>query len=674
MYNKESFEAHAKIENSNPKVHEMMPQRGIKHTIFSPEVKYNAIWDYVISPEGKHYFSLCAEIAYPEFVRFYEYIPQTCELKHLWSMKDKLITYDRAIRPSKLHTSISFIADGRIIMATHTTAGAPNHPYWMPVAYYSHMWEGYSGSNLIIYDPKTCKVEDLGIPVPHESIYGGIYDEKSNAYYFSGSFRGHVYRFDLSNRHVTDYGQVSEYSSFRFVKGLDNNIYHSSKSGRLYRINTDTKEVEDLNIQFPISNKYPTSKSHNQMIHAIDGPDGKLYMYAAYNDMLLAYNYQTNSIEVVGNFAAEEFSREDMMVTIDGLAFDKFGVLWYGTRVSSFTRSELNSVWLASWDFLNGKKPKNMGIAGTPGRSVAIICDMYIKNDILYCGDTNHGSNPPAILEVDLAALREDKDKERVICKDPIHYFPFKDGLEVYGEDLIKDSEALYALSDKNERDIDFVSENPFVFQTPKAIVTKLWKYIPVEQSRVNKVWFDEEGYVHAICGMDVFTHFVVKKGEIISKENDYNYIPEDKDELIKEFSHMKLPAHPGRNYLAVANVAVDLKDGRKLVGTKDGLLAIVSEKGVFSLGPCAPNGPVHGMAVSSDKSKAYGVAGDKSDLGMVFTYDDEKGLIMHGRIFVFEGMGTSCEPYCIAISPDDKKLAIGVVDRLGCVYEFNLE
>ncbi len=676
MYTRETFEKYACFDYVDPKFHEMMPQRGVKHIIFPPEVKLNAIWDYIITPQGRHFFSLCAEVKHPDFVEFYEYIPETGELKFLWKLNDRIITYPRAIRPSKIHSSMSVMPDGRIIMATHTTAGAPTHPTWMPIQYYHHLWEGYPGSNILIFDPETGQVEDLGIPVPHESIYGGMYDEKTNSYYFGGHMRGHIYRLDLSNRHVTDYGQASEFASFRFVRGLDGHIYNSSKSGRLYRINTDTAQLEDLGVDFPISEESPRTKCHNQMIHAVNGPDGKMYISAAYHEKLLAYDYKKNTIEIVGDFQPEEFKRYNWIYTLQGMAFDKYGALWYGLRTQN-NRSGETSKWLVRWDLFNGGKPENFGLAGTPERSISIFCDMYIVDDVLYGADTNHGFDPPAIFQADLQSLREDKDEPRIMCRDPYHYIAYKDGLDVYGEKLLADAAPYYDVMEKGVMLGGMGGgkrRNTYAFYSPKKSITKVWKILPIEESRVNKVWFDENGNVHAICGKNVFTHLVIRDGVVLSREDNVSFTPDDKDALAKKYSHLNLPSHPGREYLAVANAVVGIKGGRKLIGTKDGLLAIVNGDKVFSLGPCAPNGPVHEMAVTSDGSKVYGVAGDPYDLGMVFSYDDENGLIMHGRIHICDeesGTGVSCEPYCIAISPDDKKLAIGAIDRLGCVYEF---
>ncbi len=675
MYTREVFEKYAVFDAVDIKLHEMIPQRGVRLSVFPPETKHNAIWDYAISPQGRHFFSLCAEIACPDYVHFYEYFPETGEMKLLWKLNDSIITYDRAIRPSKVHTSMSFLPDGRIIMATHTTAGAPAHPTWMPIAYYYHLWEGYPGSNVIVFDPDTGKVEDLGIPVPHETIYGGIYDDKTNAYYFSGYIRGHVYRLDLSNRHVTDYGQATEFGSFRLVKGLDGHIYFSSKSGRFNRINTDTLELEDLGLEFPVARNIPITKAHNQMVHAVNGPDGKLYMLVVYNDRLFAYNYKTCSIEDAGEFIPEEFKKYNWYPIMHSMDFDKYGVLWYCLRTINKGREFQN--WLVRWDILNGGNPENLGLAGTPERGTTLFSEMYIRDDVLYGADTNHLNDPPAIFRVDLQTLREDRHTPRLLCRDPYHYIAYKNGLEIYGEELLKDAAPYYDTYEENARNFEFLSRhNTHTFSPPVKKVVKLWKQVPIEESRVNTVWFDREGNIHAICGKNSFTHFIIRDGVILSKEENISFIPDDKDALAKEYSHLNLPSHPGREYLAMASAVADLKDGRKLIGTRDGLLAIVKGDNVFSLGPCAPNGPVHQMAATSDGSKVYGVAGDQYDLGMIFTYDDENGVRMLGRICFCDaesGTGASCEPYCIDVSPDGKRLAIGVVDRLGCVYEFHL-
>ena len=63
------------------KRHELIPQEGVLLSLFPKGCEYNAIWDYAISPEGRHYFALCAEHAYSAYVQFYEYLPDTGEFE-----------------------------------------------------------------------------------------------------------------------------------------------------------------------------------------------------------------------------------------------------------------------------------------------------------------------------------------------------------------------------------------------------------------------------------------------------------------------------------------------------------------------------------------------------------------------------------------------------------------
>jgi hypothetical protein len=137
----------------------------------------------------------------------------------------------------------------------------------------------------------------------------------------------------------------------------------------------------------------------------------------------------------------------------------------------------------------------------------------------------------------------------------------------------------------------------------------------------------------------------------------------------------IKLPHRQGRQYLAVPSCCAPWSDGQWLIGTKDGMLARVDPKlgKAFALGAVAPNGPVHQIVTNADKTLAFGVAGDESDLGTTFRYDDVNGLWEVGRTYTFEtskaGVACSCQPCCLALSPDGTRLAIGAADRLGAVY-----
>lgn len=107
-------------------------------------------------------------------------------------------------------------------------------------------------------------------------------------------------------------------------------------------------------------------------------------------------------------------------------------------------------------------------------------------------------------------------------------------------------------------------------------------------------------------------------------------------------------------------------------------MLALINEDKVFSLGAVCNDGAIHDITVTPNGKKAFGVAGDRDSLGVVFSFDIELGVEIHGCISFSNGSspektGVSCEPCCVSVSPDGKRVAIGVRDNLGCVYEFEI-
>ena len=703
MTDKKTVERYAAMQIKE-ELHLMIPQEGVRHSVFPPEVKHNAIWDYAISPEGRHFFSLCAEGNFSQFAHMYEYMPDTGELRLCFKLDETAVTHPRAIRPSKFHSSFSFMPDGRMIFNTHTTATAPNHDIWHPLAFYNHMWEGYQGANILIYDPKTGKLDDLGIPIPRISIYGSVYEKTSNALYLGCYTKGHIYKFDPVTKTVKDYGQSAEIGSFRYIIGPDDNVYFSSKSGTFLRVNTKLDKIENLGIDFPVYDDMPGTLIHNQMLFGAIGPDRKLYISAAYGSELLRYDFANNTLESVGEFAPPEFiemmperAKRGGEVAV-GISFDEYGVLWYSYHWAGGN-------WLTSWDILNGGKPINHGILGSTNRIIGYMSEMHIKDGVIYAADSNHAYDPPGILSVDLKAIRSGA-KTSEICRDPYHVMRYKDQIAKYDGDIAVDAEPYYKSNIYHEEIYaKFMRENPLVFTAQTHYLTKIWKHIEIEESSVYAVWYDDRDNVHVISGrtrsLEAINNnepsakinnidgernlhrIILKEGCVISIDsidNDDTAIPEfhGAEEAEKLFGHLKLPSNPGRQFLAKATAYAELSNGRYIVGTLDGMLAIVNGDKIFSLGPCAPHGPVHQIVSTQNKKIAYGVAGDYHDLGTVFSYDDERGLIIYGRVYTTNpksvgGLGASCEPCCIALSHDDTKLAIGARDRLGCVYEYDL-
>ena len=659
---------------------ELIPREAIKQCYVTDSPGYNACWDYHITPSGRHFLACCAEGAFPEYVRIYEYFPNSNTLKLKFKLDDKIVVYPRAIRPSKLHTSMHTMPDGRIVMTTHTTASAPTHKCWMPEAYYDHMWEGFMGSNVLIFDPDKETVEDLGIPVPRESIYGSIYLKKEHAILFITYFRGHAYKMDLTTRNVTDYGQITEFGCYHLHEGPDDNIYLTSRSGDLWCYDTESQKLEYTGIKFP-EDKTLAPQGRNVITYSVNGPDGKIYMNIHPHTKIHVFDPESRVLKEAFYVKPPEFKDiEAKGCSVFGMQFDKDGIMWYtvttgvrhtGLRLMSVDVREENPI------------PRDHGTIGTAERTVFCIENVLLRDNKLYLPDAN-GPYSPGVSVIDLDIIKRDYGKEREISRDPQCFHV--DGVprfeELYRGNVELTPENLLTADDYSNRiSAEYAKNNPFIFMKGKPVyATKLWKAIgKTEGSQVKTLEFDDDGNVIAYLtgGMEV----TLREGSVISIRKAEPVSEKSCEEIEEKFREYKLPAHPGRQFLAKASAYGVMADGAVLVGTKDGALALIRNGKVFSLGMVSISGGIHDIAVSPDGKLAVGVGGDSSDIGTTFTYTEEDGVNIGGYLYYSVAGGLKCddacsasfEPCAVAFSKDGRRLAVGVRDNLGCVYEYDL-
>jgi hypothetical protein len=657
---------------------DLVPQAAVQATIFPKGVPQNSIWDFVHTPDGRFFAALCAEGNYSSAGQLYEYLPKERAFRLCFDLRKECMVSSRQIPPSKIHSSASVMPDGRIIMATHNTAPSPRHPYWMFDAYYSHIWEGFPGSHLLIYDPATNDVKNLGIPVPRESIYGGVYDAIRHVYYAIGFGRGHLYRHDLNTGATMDMGQVAEFGAFRLTFGPDGNIYGSTRSGWLYKIDVDRQQVVELNVRLP---PRPDVVGRNHYAFGATGPDGRLYMANHSSDLLAALDTRTGKLEVLGSADPGPIDKRNYPRCPSGLSFDSRGVLWYSIIGAA---QGYMGVWahLARWDITRGGQPERVGLLGTPDRTLWYCSEIIMHNDVIYATDTNHLDDPPGILRIDLAALEKAKGQPREQSRDPMAYGVLADAEAAYPGDPA-DLGPFRAMEQSGKEGGAFGAANTYTIQYEEAAIYRLWRHVPAPESSVSKIqWLDNQT-LRGVCGTQEHRGFLcatdgsLKIMDAAQSKAADAAIPEASGlaALPQSVRDIKLPHRQGRQYLAVPSCCAPWSDGQWLIGTKDGMLARVDPKlgKAFALGAVAPNGPVHQIVTNADKTLAFGVAGDESDLGTTFRYDDVNGLWEVGRTYTFEtskaGVACSCQPCCLALSPDGTRLAIGAADRLGAVY-----
>jgi len=685
----------------------MAPKEGSEHT--------NACWDALMAPDGKFYFPLSSEGGFCGATQLAYFDYDKNEVVMCLDAKDVLLHPERKLPHSKFHTSLNAIPrhalypevaddpeDYLVIATTHSTDRAPQHTEWMPFGHHNHVWEGFPGSQIVVYDPKNGHAMTLGVPVPQESIYGAKYDPKHNRLYMIGFMRGHVYCYDLNERRVIkDLGKVAEIFCYRLVLGADGNIYGCTKSGQMFKIDTEKVEVENLEFHVPtFEDNYISATWYRYMVMGRNHPSGK-YMYIAFAALPLMYKleFATGKVTPIGRCipydGIYELPAPDGTWHPRAFDFDKDGVMWIAASVWSIHNDTPytfpHAAYLIRWDPDNGEAPFVCGLFGKPERLNMGVTEMEYdeKNDRLFwaCSDNRPGGGG-----IDLAQFRKVYRERGPVSDDP----------RIQEHRLTEEELEARRIAIEKRAGEENAQSNPFQAWHPEKVeAIRVWRSVPrleVEDSKVIGMVFDPEAKdcrykLHVVSGksgcfdtaafvMEIVDGAVTKVTRFAEICDCYkkwlreNILPQP----VSIDPAIKLPEATGRRYRAKASCNVEWKDGKQFVGTLDALAAIVSPDGsVYSLGNAAAYGPIRSMCTNKAKTHLWGVAGDDEDLGYVFEYDDVNGLRQRGIINYnihgyFDGPTVANTLSSICLSPDEKYIAIGSCDRIAEVHVMVLD
>ncbi|NND06163.1 MAG: hypothetical protein HKN87_07275 [Saprospiraceae bacterium] len=658
---------------------ELLPQEAVRYSKFPINTKHNAIWDFNWGHDGKMYVALCGELGNALNTILYEYDRQTGSLEFCFDAGRETMADPRMIPPSKIHTSITPIRAGKVLMTTHTTARSSVHPYWLFDQHYTHQWEGFPGSHVLVWDPTTRQCSNLGIPVSRDSIYGACYDDRNHALWFSTYLRGHLYRLDLETRKVEDFGQITEFGSYKFVKDRLGNMLISTRSGTVFHIDVDNHRITDLGVLAKEAEENPNWRVRRYLGHHADMPDGRVLLSVRCSDRLYAFDPETLRFERFGDFRPSSFIQSAPWMMQKGLAFDSKGILWQaswcpvGVGVGFVAH-------LFRWDIMSGEEPEYVGLLGTPNRATACVTEMYMdSDDVLHIADSNHGGDMPGIIAVDTRQLQRSitdatfqRDEQ---VKDVVAYLPYSDAKDAYPLDDFDEVSAPYlAFKQELEEYHQFLKNQANTgVQCEEAFGIRLWRQFGrgVASQVQNLQWSGSHSLMFQLHS-GTYRTSVETNFQILEKNGHSFRSSGVSDEMPEVLNEVHPPVRQGRQFKT--RISAWARWGRHswIIGTEDGTVALFNEKtkSTYALGAIGVHGPVHQIAVA--KGHAYGISGDPQDLGHLFHYDDKTGLREAGRMIIKpegEPVYSNSQPIRIAISPTGERVAVSVADELGCIY-----
>jgi hypothetical protein len=223
-----------------------------------------------------------------------------------------------------------------------------------------------------------------------------------------GFMRGHVYCYDFNERRVIkDLGKAAEIFCYRLVLGADGHIYGCTKSGQMFKVDTEKVELENMEFHVPdLPDNYTSRTWYRYMLQGRNHPSGK-YMYIAFSSIPRMYKleFATGKVTLVGNCipmdGIYELGAKDVEWLIRGFDFDKDGVLWLAVKGDGGLHNETpytfpDRTYLVRWDPDNGEAPYCCGLLGKPERVQAYVTEMEYDHvhDRLYWVDTVSGATP----------------------------------------------------------------------------------------------------------------------------------------------------------------------------------------------------------------------------------------------------------------------------------------
>ncbi len=218
---------------------------------------------------------------------FYIYDPKKNEMIHRADMAEFLGEAGEGIRThGKIHSKFCEDKDGNIYFATGNMGSGPVEVDPM----------SWRGGHWCKYDPKTDKLEDLGLIAPYAGIYGLAIDKSKNLL-FGTSEDGHCYIYDISTGQSIDKGRVtiSAHTAARTVVCDDEgNFYGTSPPDRIFKYDSKSGRVVDIGLKLPTDpTAYPKPSTiadklmragvwdeKNKKIYGVEGATSILFEFA----------------------------------------------------------------------------------------------------------------------------------------------------------------------------------------------------------------------------------------------------------------------------------------------------------------------------------------------------------------------------------------------------------
>jgi len=453
----------------------------------------NSIWDLVCDPnEGKIYVGLCSECADKPGVSGVcaVYDPKTGKVGEAFTNEKVISDYEAKngrLPHGKVHSALDWLADGRLISCTHVTSPGVGRPFWDLQHSYDDYRTGWEGSHIIVYDPKTGKAKDWGIPVPRADFNGGGLDPQKENYYLVDFLRGNMVRFDLKTREVKDYGNIRYRTSDRFQWDRIGRMFFFASNGRVWRFTPDTEKLKALNVYLPRPKEAVEAGRNTTIYYPTYDSEGVLYGDVAYHGRLCRYDSMDGPegrMDDLGMPLGEwDLSPDFVPFGVGGVCFGPDGYLYFAVSkgsASGVDRKSFVDVKLMRYN-PRTEKFQNLGTIYRDGWGCVCVSESCAGLDgKVYLADCGYTDHPPRLIVLDVKKIT---DSTR----------PVKNGAYAYSLD---------PGDPRNEEGWEACRRNVYYINRERLTRYEFdYDKIPFGSMAVSNLFFDPKGHLRGSVG-----------------------------------------------------------------------------------------------------------------------------------------------------------------------------
>ena len=238
----------------------------------------DVIYSTATGTDGKIYLGVSNEFSAETFAHIFSYDPETNELRDIVDLRKLFPEGEDLLRPphSKIHTSMCVGPDGKVYAVTHVTApprGEQRHRIWEIL---DDPRRGYTGSHLVIYDPATDSVTDMGIINPREGCRFLAFNPEREELYFETYPRAHFKVVCAKTGRTKDIGRTSQFDALGPCWSACGYAFTTDNEGFMLRYDPEAERIERLPVRIPTAPWRPLEGNRVRRMKV--GPDGvKLY-------------------------------------------------------------------------------------------------------------------------------------------------------------------------------------------------------------------------------------------------------------------------------------------------------------------------------------------------------------------------------------------------------------